>query len=66
MEIIRTNYQDGWIPTVQQEPPKDHIIATIKWSEDDYEATEVDYGVSTIRDKIIAWMPMPAPYEETK
>ena len=78
MEIIKTNYQDGWIPAKEQEPPEDHILATIKYSDDDYEVTEIDYGVAKsglsteymrnkeekILSKIIAWMPMPEPYQE--
>lgn len=45
MEIIKTNYQDGWIPATEQEPPEDHVLVTLKHSEDDYEVTEIDYGI---------------------
>ena len=78
MEILKTNYQDGWIPATEQEPPEDHVLVTLKHSEDDYEVSEIDYGVAKsglnteqmrkkaeeIISKIIAWMPLPEPYQE--
>ena len=45
IEIVKTNHRDGWIPITEQEPPEDHVLVTLKHSNDDYEVTEIDYGV---------------------
>lgn len=45
-----------------------HVLVTRKWSEDDLEVCEMDYGVSVhsqnFVDNVIAWMPLPEPYKE--
>ena len=45
IEIVKTDQRDGWIPATEQEPPEDHVLVTLKHSNDDYEVTEIDYGV---------------------
>ena len=45
IEIVKTDHRDGWIPITEQEPPEDHVLVTLKHSNDDYEVTEIDYGV---------------------
>lgn len=45
IEIVKTDQRDGWIPVTEQEPPEDHVLLTLKHSDDDYEVTELDYGV---------------------
>lgn len=45
IEIVKTNQRDGWIPITEKEPPEDHVLVTLKHSNDDYEVTEIDYGV---------------------
>ena len=45
IEIVKTDHRDGWIPATEQEPPEDHVLVTLKHSDDDYEVTEIDYGV---------------------
>ena len=45
IEIVKTDQRDGWIPATEQEPPEDHVLVTLKHSDDDYEVTELDYGV---------------------
>lgn len=67
---------DNWIPISEKEPDTaDHILVTYKWEEDDYEASEIDYGVAkycastnshcrNLIDHIIAWRYMPKPYKE--
>lgn len=56
---------DKWIPIEEEAPPADHVLVTIKWSEDDYEVAEMDFycweGKS--REKVTAWMPLPEPYK---
>lgn len=73
IEIVKTDQRDGWIPVTEQEPPEDHVLVTLKHSEDDYEVCEIDYGIvkhhirenrTLFMKKIIAWMPMPEPYKE--
>lgn len=76
MEIVgRVERLEGqttqeWIPISEQEPTTgEHVLVTIKWSEQDYEATELDYGVEKNKKdpaNIIAWMPLPIPYREGK
>ena len=66
-----------WIPINEHEPKTaDHVLVTYKWGEDDYEVSELDYGVvknlaSTndnycrhLINHIIAWRYMPKPYKE--
>lgn len=45
IEIVKTDQRDGWIPVTEQEPPEDHVLVTLKHSNDDYEVTEIDYGL---------------------
>lgn len=45
IKIVKTNQREGWIPVTEQEPPEDHVLVTLKHSDDDYEVTELDYGV---------------------
>lgn len=45
IEIVKTNHRDGWIPITEQEPPENHVLVTLKHSEDDYEVCEIDYGI---------------------
>ena len=46
IEIVKTDQRDGWIPaTEESEPPETHVLVTLKHSEDDYEVTEIDYGI---------------------
>ena len=59
-----------WIPIAEAEPPLGtHVLVTYKHGEDDYEASELDYGMSKAQNtwhwrRVIAWQPMPEPYEE--
>lgn len=65
--VVPLSRDNQWTPMSDGEP-KGHVIATIKWGNDDYEVTEIDYGVekacgSEIADKVIAWIPMPKRYK---
>lgn len=69
-----------WIPITEAEPGAAHVLATLRWDEDDYEVTEMDYWaivaaqgdkdkvISTrakdIIEHVIALMPLPEPYKE--
>lgn len=59
-----------WIPITEAEPPLGmHVLVTYKHGEDDYETSELDYGMSKAQNtwhwrRVIAWQPMPEPYEE--
>lgn len=74
LEIEELRDQLKWIPIIEREPDTtDHVLVTVKWAEDDYEVTELDYWVTKkypttvgreIIDHIIAWKPMPQPYKE--
>ena len=35
-----------WIPVDKCEPNKYHVLVTLKWADDDYEVSEIDYGVT--------------------
>lgn len=64
----------------EAEPGAEHVLATLRWDEDDYEVTEIDYWAIVAaqgdKDKVIsarawdiiehvvAWMPLPEPYKE--
>lgn len=54
-----------WIPIEEAAPPADHVLVTIKWSEDDYEVAEMDFYNCEVkfREKVTAWMRMPEPYK---
>ena len=64
----------GWIPITEREPDTaEHVLVTVKWADDDLEVCEIDYGVikaeptpsgEIMLKHIIAWQPMPKPYEE--
>ena len=57
-----------------------HVLATLRWDEDDYEVTEIDYHAivaaqgnkdkvisaraKDIIEHVIAWMSLPEPYKE--
>ena len=56
--------------TIEEEPAPEgkHIIVTLKWSDDDYEAAELDYGMDKhcggeLWKRVVAWMPMPDPWD---
>ncbi len=59
----------GWIPITERKPgTANHVLVTLKWEEDDYEVTELDYGVDIacggrFAKYVIAWMPLPEPYK---
>lgn len=64
-----------WIPITEADPGAAHVLATLRWDEDDYEVTELDYWAIVaaqddedylISDRakgiikhVIAWMPLP-------
>lgn len=64
-----------WIPITEAEPGAAHVLATLRWDEDDYEVTEMDYHAIVaaqddedylisdrakgIIEHVIAWMPLP-------
>lgn len=64
---------DAWIPISEREPDTaDHVLVTIKWSEDDFEVCSLDYGVLSasrstwdkdIIKHVIAWRPLPEAYK---
>ena len=66
------NWTAGWIPITERKPDTaKHILVTLKWEEDDYEVTELDYGVdvacgSRFAKYVTAWMPLPEPYKEAE
>lgn len=67
-----TRRVDGWIP-IEKEKPRgaEHVLVTLRWDEDDYEVTELDYGVDVacggrFAKYVTAWMPLPEPYKEAK
>jgi len=76
----RTEANTGrWIPLSEKRPDTgEHILVTVKWSDNDYEVMEEDWGVlecevkngsatevsRLIYEKAIAWMPMPRAYRE--
>ena len=67
-----------WIPITEAEPGAAHVLATLRWDEDDYEVTELDYWATVaaqddkdkvisarardIIEHVIAWMPLPEPW----
>lgn len=69
-----------WIPCSERLPGAAHVLATLRWDEDDYEVTEMDYhaivaaqgdkdkvisaGAKNIIKHVIAWMPLPEPWRE--
>lgn len=69
-----------WIPITEAEPGAAHVLATLRWDEDDYEVTEMDYWAivaaqgdkdkvisaraKDIIEHVIALMPLPEPYKE--
>lgn len=69
-EHIQEKAQERWIPIEEQEPPgADHVLVTLKWSNDDYEVCEFCYGSAKAGGhhavpKVIAWMPLPKPYRK--
>lgn len=67
----------NWIPINKKDiNTSDHVLVTLKWSDDDYEVCEFDYGVTEhaarhgnelcqrMIEHVIAWTPMPNPYKE--
>lgn len=67
----------NWIPINEKDvDTADHVLVTLKWSDDDYEVCELDYGVTEydancgniwckrMIEHVIAWAPMPKPYKE--
>ena len=78
----RTEANTGrWIPLSKKKPNTgEHILITVKWSDNDYEVMEEDWGVlecevndgsatevsRLIYEKTIAWMPMPMAYRQEK
>ena len=67
--IYQLKHIPHWIPGT---PPADmatHVLVTLKWDEDDYEVTEMDYGVDVANGGrfakyVIAWQPLPEPYKD--
>ena len=71
---------EKWISCSDRLPDtSDHVLATIKWSENDYDVTELDYFVTkyvaekennemcnNILSHMIAWRYMPLPYKDIK
>lgn len=67
-----------WIPITEAEPGAAHVLATLRWDEDDYEVTEIDYHAivaaqgnkdkvisaraKDIIEHVIAWMSLPEPW----
>lgn len=78
--VMMANKKQEWIPIIEAEPGAAHVLATLRWDEDDYEVTEMDYhaivaaqndkdkvisaGAKNIIKHVIAWMPLPEPYKE--
>ena len=68
--------KDDWILISEKEPDTaNHVLVTYKWGEDDYEVSEIDYGMvkylastnsycQNLIDHVIAWRYMPKPYKE--
>ena len=67
----------NWTPINEKDVnTSDHVLVTLKWSDDDYEVCELDYGVTEYAarhgnewcqrmiEHVIAWTPMPNPYKE--
>lgn len=68
---------EEWVPITEAEPGAAHVLATLRWDEDDYEVTEMDYhaivaaqgdkdmmisaGAKNVIKHVIAWMPLPEP-----
>lgn len=67
--IIRYATKGEWIDIKLAKPQgADHVLVTLKWDEDDYEVTELDYWVDVrsggrLARHVTAWMPMPEPYK---
>lgn len=61
-----------WIRVEDQKPPEGpHCLVVLKWSDDDYEVTELDYGVDLAlggryAKRVTHWMPMPELPKEVK
>ena len=55
-----------WIPCSERLPEtSEHVLATLKYSEDDLEVCEVDWFIDTnLAQKAVAWMPLPEPYRK--
>lgn len=67
-----------WIPISKAKPGAAHVLATLRWDEDDYEVTELDYWAivaaqddedkvisdraKCIIEHVVAWMPLPKPW----
>lgn len=56
-----------WIPISERTPGAEHVLVTLKWGEDDFEVTELDYGVDVacggrFAKYVTAWMPLPKAY----
>lgn len=67
--------KDEWMPIKEHNVDTlDHVLVTVKWSEDDYEVLELDYYMTAfeaargskwsqnIMNHITAWKHMPEPY----
>ena len=58
-----------WIPVTEEKPPRNkHILVTYMHGKDDFESSELDYGMSMKCNTwhwrhVIAWQPMPEPYK---
>ena len=76
--LAPTIEQQKWIPITEAEPGAAHVLATLRWDEDDYEVTEIDYHAivaaqgnkdkvisaraKDIIEHVIAWMSLPEPW----
>ena len=71
--------QSSWTPITESEPTTiDHVLVTYKWSDDDYEVSEMDYWVTKYgaehgdkwcekqMNHVIAWREIPKPYKEKR
>lgn len=58
-----------WIPGKPPGYTAKHVLVTLKWAEDDYEVTELDYGEDVamggrLAKRVTAWQPLPEPYKD--
>lgn len=76
---ILEQIQSSWTPIAELEPNTiDHVLVTYKWSDDDYEVSEMDYWVTKYgaehgdkwcekqMNHVIAWREKPKPYKEKR
>ena len=76
---VLARIEPSWTPITESEPNTiDHVLVTYKWSDDDYEVSEMDYWVTKYgaehgdkwcekqMNHVIAWREKPKPYKEKR